>query len=281
MPTKTLILVIILGFFCQISAGQQHHNLGEKYWKRYELNSFVFKGETGFLTLFVDPIDGINNKLNRLILKNSSFIPAVLDSYKLSADADLKKIFVKESPPRNDNDEIFQNISTKTFFISPNILSYKIRYDVKNDKGSPYFDFINIDLVKEDTLNKESLIDKGKINSFAVFLQRYASRHKKVLLKNYKALFSERADQLIVSQYEVFDSKAYSLNKVFIQRPTISSALQCFEPRGIRLNFIVKDKNFNNGDGEPNEYESYLIMPNRYLKLFLNKKSPVSAALSR
>jgi len=254
----------IIGLLCLLvpvsfKAFGQNNN-GKINWTAYKLNCLPDCETESTILLSQNTKGEIYNPLNLLILKASEWI---LSDPKpdLSSETALKKLFTAQVDRSNDSISTpTEQIETAILFSNSRILSYKVRLDYHGrDLLSPYIEYLNIDLKKNRLIEANYIFDAGKRTKFNAFLNAYENKHKREILKNYKAILSERiADQLSDDQ-KILTKPNYTLNKVHLQKPDTVKIIN-LQSKGIVFEVKLADKNFTRSK-KGNEYASFVFIP--------------------
>lgn len=240
-------------------------------WIAYEINPVKVEGTFGQVLLTESENGQIYNPLNLLLLKNSEYLFDKPGDYNLTSEKALKGIFGKDKPIADMQTEVEREINTQIFFCHAEILSYKIKLDYKGDKLSPYIEFLNIDLAKNKLISAYDFIDSAKSDQVNKVLQDYENTHKKEIIKNYQHILSERADQLLSEEQDVFLKPQYTFEKALIKK-TRKINLVNMQKKGMEISVDVNDRNFKkykNG----NQYSSFVFIPYKSIRPYLNTKA--------
>jgi hypothetical protein len=248
------------------------NNNGKINWVAYKINSLPDDETESSIQLSQNAKGDIYNPLNLLILKTSEWI---LSDPKpdLSAEMALKKLFSAQDDQANDSISTpTEQIETTISFSNSRILSYKVRVDSRGrDLLSPYIEYLNIDLKKNKLIETKDIFDANTRMQFNAFLNTYESNHKREILKNYKAILSERASDQISDDQEISTKPNYTLNKVYPKKPDTAKIIN-LQAKGIVFEVKLADKNFTRYK-EGNEYISFVFIPYILLKPYFNTRS--------
>lgn len=220
-------------------------------------------------------------QLNKLIIQESSWIliDMNIDNIKLYLkEHGLINVFTLDSINYHnvvdENYEIFRNrIETKVFFISENLMTYSVTLFSMRDKGSPYYEYINIDVKNEQMVDFNTLIDVAKENKLKEFISLYSVKHKEKVIDNYLHSLSEHADQLLVPHFDVFDQSFYNLKKVKFKE-TDTNDFSHFTADGVVFKINVIDENFLLDEERQRieEYTSFVVIPYNELMPYMKDK---------
>lgn len=242
-------------------------------WAKYRINPSVLEGTGGLVLLSESDKGEIYNPLNLLILRSSNWI-FTDNKYELNSEQALRKLFVKEATSdSSDSSGITVNISTEIVFSDFGILCYKIRSDARGrDLGSPYIEYLNIDIARTKLIHTYDVIDSAKYSRFNAFLFTYENSHKRELVRKYKKVLSEKvADE--IADNDTFETREYTLQKVSIIRNQ-KAVIIFLQENGIEIEVQVRDKNFKRHK-EGNKYTSSLFIPYHLIKPYFNDRSPL------
>jgi len=228
--------------------------------------------------------------LNKLILKNSLYI-LTRDNYSNKKELESFISNMRFSKYFSTNSEYFQNltaeelneidesIATEVFCIEK-IIVYKTTLDLRRDKGSPYFEYINIDLNEMKLVDFNSLISSDMQENFNKTILLYATNHKKEIVNNYEGKIAQRADQLLSNYQDVFEEPKYDYNKLKFKID--SNDFSHFNSIGLVFNISIADGNFpsNSEQDEIERYTSEITIPYKKIKRFLNKKNSLYSSIN-
>lgn len=245
--------------------------------------------------------------LNKLILKNSEYLleldpentdlmfhkpDTVFDhseenkKFQNAVDRlDLSKIFTSNSNSKSyqklrDESNESENITTHIYCLDK-ILVYNIELTNNADKGSPYNEFLNIDLNKMKLVDFTSLITDNQLNAFNKAILNYANNHKKEIVNNYKQILSNGFGDLL-NQYQLaFEQSDYDYDK--IKCKIDSKDFNFFSPEGVTFKVRVLDKNLNMNEEKDQigEYISEIIIPYKEIMNYLDTKNSLYSSINK
>lgn len=243
--------------------------------------------------------------LNKLILKNSEYILNIdineyenlhLEKEDFSKNKkfedwinhlDLSKIFTLNSESESYqkvlqemSDESDETLSTAVSCLDK-ILVYNINVDSKGDKGSPYIEFINIDVDNMKLIDFNSLIAMDQLDAFNKTILSYAENHKKMIVNRYEEKISNGFGDLLASYQNVFEQPHYDYQKVKCK--INSSNFTHFSLDGVVFNVAITDRNFllDKERHRVEEYISEVTVPYKELINYLDKNNSLYSSLTK
>lgn len=277
-----------------------------KYKDYYFNKKNTFKN--GAIKLFSDKNGKRFDALNKLILKNSEYIlelnlknnsisfhkpDSLFDNSEENKTfqnwvdhLDLSKIFTlnSESKLRQKLSEEKQlsnewgQLST-TVFCLDKILVYHIQLNHGRDKGSPYDEFLNIDLNKMELVDFNSLITANQQDAFNKAVLTYTNNHKKEIVNNYKEILSNGFGDLLYTYGLAFEKPNYDYHKINCK--INSSNFSHFSTKGIIFEVNVLDKNKNEENEPIGEYVSKITIPYKELIPYFDKKNNLYSSINK
>lgn len=261
-----------------------------------KVKEYYFNDENTFKMGSVQLFSYKNGKcfdvLNKFILKNSTYI-LNLDSEddKKFQDwvdhLDLSKIFTldpeSESYQKRYKEmsrESVESLSTEMFCLDK-ILVYKIQYSYFGDKGSPYFEWLNIDLNEVNFVDLNSLVSINQLNTFNNIILGYTENHKKEIVNNYTEITLQGSGDLLAHYVSIFELSKYDSSK--IKCKIDSNNFYHFSPDGIVFNVNVTDKNFllDKEDPRTEEYVSEITIPYKEVINYLDKNNSLYSSINK
>ncbi|MTH13995.1 hypothetical protein [Flavobacterium sp. LC2016-01] len=282
-------------------------NCSDLKFKNYyykEKNTF----KNGSIKLFSDKNGKRLDVLNKLILKNSEYLlelnlknnsisfhkpDSIFDNSEENKTfqnwvdhLDLSKIFTldaesksyqKLSEERQLNNES-GSLSTEIVCLNK-ILVYNIELNDGRDKGSPYNEFLNIDLTKMELIDFKLLVPINQLSGFNKAVLNYANGHKKEIVNNYKEIIANGFGDLLASYQDAFEQPTYNFNKINCKID--SSNFSHFNSEGITFTVNITDKNLNMNEerDQIGEYVSEIIIPFKEIKKYLDNKNVLFSSL--
>lgn len=279
MRLKIKILFVLL-CCCSLSCSSQVKDncttvkLQECYYKNVSMS--------GTIKLFTPLNCEQSERLNKIILNESEWI-------LVDKDIEEKEVFIKDKKVEefftSDSLSYIKSveeslidmgieITTDVYFIGDNFMTYSVKLMFSKDKGSPYYDYINIDMKNEEIIDFSTLIDDTQGNRFKEFILSYSVKHKQKVIENYLHSLSERADHLLISYFDVFDQPFYNLKRVKFKKIEAKD-FSHFTPNGVVFNVDVIDENFllDKERQRIEEYISFIVIPyNEMIPYMKDKK---------
>ena len=298
MNLKT-ILIFLLSTIFAYSQTKKEISCADLKYKDYYFNDIsTFKN--GAIKLFSDKNGKRFDALNKLILKNSEYIlelnlknnsitfhkpDSLFDNSEENKTfqnwvdhLDLSKIFTL-----NSESKLHQKLSEEmqlnnesgelstTVFCLDKILVYNIKLTDSRDKGSPYDEFLNIDLNKIELVDFNSLISVNQQDAFNKAVLTYTSNHKKEIVNSYKEILSNGFGDLLYTYGLAFEKPDYNYHKINCK--INSGNFSHFSAKGIVFKVNVLDKNKNEEKEEIGEYISEITIPYKELIPYFDKKN--------
>lgn len=245
--------------------------------------------------------------LNKLILKNSEYLleldPENTDLMFLKSDSvfdhsednkkfqnavdrlDLSKIFTSNSNSKSyqklrEESNESENLTTHVYCFDK-ILVYNIELTNNADKGSPYNEFLNIDLSKMKLVDFTSLIKDNQVNAFNKAILNYANNRKKEIVNNYKQILSNGFGDLLYQYQLAFEQPDYDYNKVKCQID--SKDFNFFSSEGVIFKVRILDKNLdmNEERDQIGDYISEIIIPYKEIMNYLDTKNSLYSSINK
>ena len=278
MIKKQYIVFLFLCISCLLQANNNcdEIKLHECYYKEIT--------QRGTIKLFTPFYCNKVEELNKIILQNTDLILGDVINFdsieqffnknKVSDLFTLDSIGYQEFIDENSTSLNYPNIETSVLFIGNNIITYTVTVRFAVDKGSPYYDYISIDLKNNKKIDFGSQIKTDKKDSIKEFLATYAINHKKEIIDNYLHSLSEKADHLLFSYMDVFGQGYYSLTRVKLGEIGVKN-FSHLTLNGVVFFLSIVDENFLL-DEERNyvgEYTSTIMIPYKELVNYLEKES--------
>lgn len=242
-------------------------------WKKFVINTEKVTGVRGHMILSTNKKGEIYNPLNLSIINGSEYLFDKPLDFKLNSEKTMRQIFLDEMPENYNDLDAPEDINTEIAFNRLGILSYKIQMDYRADKGSPYVEYINIDLKRNKEINIYDVIDSTKRKEFLTFLFRYETDHKREMVKKRVDVLAQRADQLLYEEQIVYAKPGYDLKKVLVMKADTAHIINLQE-KGMEIETNIRDINFKKyKDG--NEYPSSVFVPYQLMLPYFNKRAPL------
>lgn len=267
MESKIKILFVLL-CCCSLSCSSQVKDnctavkLQESYYKNASM--------LGTIKLFTPLNCEQSERLNKIILNESEWILVdedIEEKEEFIKDKKVEEFFTTDSLSYIKSVEeglldMGIEITTDAYFIGGNLMTYSITLMFFRDKGSPYYDYINIDLKNEKIIDFSTLIEAAQENRFKEFILSYSVKHKQKVIENYLHSLSERADHLLISYLDVFNQPFYNLKRVKLKKID-AKGFSHFTPNGVVFNVDVIDENFllDKERQRIEEYVSFIVIP--------------------
>lgn len=245
--------------------------------------------------------------LNKLILKNSEYLleldPENTDLMFHKSDSvfdhsednkkfqnavdrlDLSKIFTSNSNSKSyqklrEESNESENLTTHVYCFDK-ILVYNIELTNNADKGSPYNEFLNIDLSKMKLIDFTSLIKDNQLNAFNKAILNYANNHKKEIINNYKEILSNGFGDLLYHYGLAFEQSDYDYHK--IKCKIDSKDFSYFSSKGVIFKVRILDKNLTIDEEKDQigEYISEIIIPYKEIMNYLDTKNSLYSSINK
>lgn len=263
---------LLISFGCSYPYGRDCDSIK---WKEFHV---IGSEETaGNVMLSVRENGEIFNKLNTLILSTSEYLLDDISSNEVLSESVMRSRF-SDTEVAAEKPDLFYELQGSVLFCFKELLCYKVRAETirSADKGSPYFEYLNVNSHSNSIIRMSDVIDIKKQQEFIVFLLSYAEKDKKIVIEHYKNLMSERISD-IYAPLDEFSSSNYSLQKVSI-RKTDTISMISLQKAGVEFRVEVTDENFEDykeSSGHAYVYESSIIIPYKFLEPFVNKRSGI------
>ncbi|TPG41545.1 hypothetical protein [Flavobacterium pectinovorum] len=250
--------------------------------KRFDaLNKFILKNSEYLLELDPENTDLMFHQPDS-VFDNSE------DNKKFQNAVDrlnLSKIFTTDSESESyqklhEESNESENISTRVYCLDK-ILVYNIELTNNADKGSPYNEFLNIDLNKMKLVDFTSLITDNQLNAFNKAILNYANSRKKEIINNYKQILSNGFGDLL-NQYQLaFEQSDYDYDKVKCKID--SKDFNYFSSEGLIFKVRVLDKNLtiNEEKDQIGEYISEIIIPYKEIMKYLDTQNSLYSSINK
>lgn len=277
-----------------------------KYKDYYFNEKNTFKN--GSIKLFSDKNGKRFDALNKLILKNSEYIlelnlknnsisfhkpDSLFDNseenktfqnwvghldlskiFTLNSESKLRQKLSEEKQLNNESGEL-----SATVFCLDKILVYHIQLNDGRDKGSPYDEFLNIDLNKMELVDFNSLITANQQDAFNKAVLTYTNNHKKEIVENYKQILSNGFGDLLYTYQLAFGKPNYDYHKINCK--INSSNFSHFSAKGIVFEVNVLDKNKNEENEPIGEYVSKITIPYKELTPYFDKTNNLYSSINK
>lgn len=239
----------------------------------------------GTIKLFT-PLDCSRaEKLNKLIIKNSDFILTNEDKNNFILGNNTSMFFTLDSINyqnivEDKTIDLTTEIVTDTFYISNDILTYKVIINDKRDKDGTNYEYVNIDLKNNELINFDDLIELKNKESFINFINLYVDDNLEKVLDNYKEYISNGYGDLLYSYQLVFENPNYDIKRLKFKKINVND-FSHFDPGGIVFNVTLVDENFLLDEERKNieEYKSEVIISYKEMISYIDKKRSIYSSL--
>jgi hypothetical protein len=220
--------------------------------------------------LLTDKKGKLQKTVNDVILSNDTLIFSDRENYNTLGTEEKYKLLSKDSLQQAErNDDV--RIETNTFCYKSNI-SYTIKQTFARDKGSPFRQYININLTTGNLLDFKNEIRDDGLSDFNSFLNSYTTTHREEILKNYQNELSERSDQLIESNYAFMFNNNYSLSDVKYSIDESSFSHFCEDGAVFGVWVVDSNPRIENQTIDKEEYLSFIVIPYDKLRIYMKNK---------
>lgn len=201
---------------------------------------------------------------------------------------DLSKIFTLDSESESYQ-KIYEEMQisngqeslSSNVFCLDKILVYNVQDFYSNDKGSPYYEFLNIDLNKMKLVDFNLLIAVDQLSTFNKTILNYAESRKKEIVNNYIERESQSFGDLLYQYMLAFEQSDYNYNK--IKCKINSNDFYYFSAEGIVFIVNVIDENLNMDEKREKigEYTSKITIPYKEIINYLDKKNSLFSSINK